>query len=300
MSRIQPMPRGARVMDSLATALRAGSLALLTSGLLCATSCFQTVDGEASGQATGAVAQVSAAGVGTFPVELQTPPIGLDPNDDTKTTTDPCVATTMQALQIRKTFCAGCHDGSGALGAPLTFILDDAQLIGSASSNGEMYVVPGDPAHSRIYQRAAIFQDMPPASTDIANAASARPTISDLSVLEQWIICLGAPPPSNGAGGSPSVVGSGTTIESGGATAAGGSQNEPASGSSGDDSTRGGIAGGGGPPATGDGSSTGGVDTGTAGAVAGGAAGLGGGAAIGGGAGNGGGGRNGGRGRGVP
>ena len=127
---------------------------------------------------------------GTIPVITTTPPILL--NDGT-TTTDPCVKVFEDSRSVRKATCAGCHDGQGALGAPLTFILDDdecAQREASSKYAGQHYVTPGDPEHSLIYRRAVLVGDMPPQSTDVTNGTNPRPTVSDFSVLRQWILCL--------------------------------------------------------------------------------------------------------------
>ena len=127
---------------------------------------------------------------GTIPVLTTTPPILLD---DGTFTTDPCVKVLQDSRKIRAANCAACHDGQGALGSPLTFILDDDECTQKEASSrfvGQHYVIPGQPEQSLVYRRAVLVGDMPPRSTDVANGINPRPTVSDQSVLRQWILCL--------------------------------------------------------------------------------------------------------------
>jgi hypothetical protein len=88
----------------------------------------------------------------------------------------------------------------------------------SSSNAGKTYIVPGDPDNSLIYRRAAIVQDMPPGSTDVRNPTTGL-TVSDFSVLREWILnCTGA----TGAGGAGGATGSGGSTGAGGSSGAGG------------------------------------------------------------------------------
>jgi hypothetical protein len=165
--------------------------------------------------------------------------------------------------------CVGCHEGDGSLGAPLTHILEDAQLINTMANQaafpGWKYIVPGDPEHSLIYHRAAVVQDMPRKSTDVTGVNVAL-TISDMSVLRAWIMCLapqgnggvstGAGGMTGATGGAPGSTGTGGANGAGGRTGAGG-----ATGTGGRTGTGG---------ATGAGGALAGNDAGTAGNDAGG------------------------------
>jgi hypothetical protein len=143
-----------------------------------------------------------------FKVNVQTPAIGAaaDKNGDvTATAASACDKVRQDAAAIRMRVCSGCHGLAGAQGAPLTFILDDSKLINgksrSSTNAGKTYVIPGDPDSSLIYRRAAIVRDMPPGSTDVRYSSSSL-SISDCSVLREWILnCTGAPPASTGTGG---------------------------------------------------------------------------------------------------
>jgi hypothetical protein len=158
----------------------------------CLAAACQPVNDDAAGapQACDFGNVCPAPADGTIPVMTATPPILLD---DGSFTNDPCVKVMQDSRKIRQVACAGCHSGQGALGAPLTFIMDDdecAQKEASSKFAGQHYVVPGDPEKSLIYKRAVLLGDMPPQSTDVANGTNVRPTISDYSVLRQWIQCL--------------------------------------------------------------------------------------------------------------
>jgi hypothetical protein len=145
-----------------------------------------------------------------IPQATDVPPIYLGSTDslveaDGSTATDPCVQTEMDSVIIRQRSCAPCHTATGGNSAvcacTLNFILDDSQLTTKSSpdfTNADgipaQYVVPGDPADSLIYERAASGQ-MPPPATQLsqiglaqdAAAALVYPTASDLSVLYGWI-----------------------------------------------------------------------------------------------------------------
>jgi len=161
---------------------------------------------------TAAVALPDGGGSGApFTVNLETPPIGVtaDMNGDvTATAATACDKVQMDAHNIRARVCSSCHTSAGAQGAPLTFILDESKLINgkstSSSNGGKTYVIPGDPDNSLIYRRAGIIRDMPPGSSDVRNASTSL-SVSDISVLREWIKnCTGAPaqPASTGSGGT--------------------------------------------------------------------------------------------------
>jgi hypothetical protein len=121
-------------------------------------------------------------------------PIGLSIDDETATTTDPCVKTTQDKTEILTTYCARCHSGPAeqAQGLPpWNFVLDDNKLIHEQFTREQQppqrYVVPGDPSHSVLYMRVAVIGDMPPQPTDLGTPRNPAPTLSDFSVLRDWI-----------------------------------------------------------------------------------------------------------------
>ncbi len=104
-------------------------------------------------------------------------PIALDPNDETKTTADPCEKTRQDKTDILSAYCAGCHSGSAAVGLPpWDFVLDDQRLVTEVwmreGQPAQRFVIPGDPDHSALYQRMAISGDMPPQPTDVSGTAA--------------------------------------------------------------------------------------------------------------------------------
>jgi hypothetical protein len=170
-------------------------------------SCFlQPVDSAASSQTSA----VQNAPRGPTKV-LETPPIELD-FDGKRTTTDPCTATREQALEILTTYCAGCHGGRTPAEKHGDFntILDTSALVMGVSStvndpqNPTMkmrLLVPGNPDDSRIYLRVSHGEMPPPAMLGLP--PNPTPTISDISVLREWITNCIAPttaPPATGEG----------------------------------------------------------------------------------------------------
>lgn len=189
------------------------SLLALVLGSLATTGCWQQLDSNASSGLTTPIVDPDAGIGGAFPTMTQTPAIAVttDPNsgDPTDTTTDPCVKTIADALAIRQRACSMCHEASTptgkALGDPLDHILEDDAIINvtspTSSFAGWKYVVPGDPENSLIYHRVAVVQDMPKKSSD-PTVTSLTVSISEMSVLRSWIMCLGnAPAPTVGADG---------------------------------------------------------------------------------------------------
>jgi hypothetical protein len=128
--------------------------------------------------------------------------------DDTETTTDdPCVKTRQDKTDILKAYCAPCHSGATAIGLPpWNFVLDDDKLVTEVwvreGQPAQRFVIPGDPDHSAIYVRAAIIGDMPPQPTDLGTPRNPKPSLSDLSVLREWIMHCAPGAPATGGGGA--------------------------------------------------------------------------------------------------
>jgi phosphatidylethanolamine-binding protein (PEBP) family uncharacterized protein len=137
----------------------------------------------------------------------QTPPIEID--FEGNVTTDSCALTSMQANRILEANCADCHSGREA-GAhqgqpPFDFLFDFERLKSTTSSVADLrdgsrkmrFVSAGDPDNSRLYTRVA-RGEMPPLDV-VGQKPRPRPTVSDISVLRQWITaCMGGgsvPPP---------------------------------------------------------------------------------------------------------
>ena len=132
---------------------------------------------------------------------LETPPIELPGGG---TTQNPCDRTTAQARDILHTYCAVCHGGqtpeADKGNPPFNFILDFQRLTMTRSQNvpdprdpslGMVFLVPGDPEDSRVYQRIA-DDEMPPMLPPELDPLP-RPNISEISVLYTWITsCVGA------------------------------------------------------------------------------------------------------------
>jgi len=182
--------------------------------LLCAPLAFacQQLDSSASSENPQPdFGNVPDPGNGTIPDQTETPPILLD---DGTTTTDPCVKVTQDADKIRQNHCAGCHQaatpGAQTIGAPLTFIMNDAMLSNTPTptTNSDWvaaglmdYVKPGDPEHSLIYWRAAIQGDMPKPAQDPSQISYPPTTLSEDSILHEWILhCM--PPTSSASTGN--------------------------------------------------------------------------------------------------
>jgi hypothetical protein len=130
------------------------------------------------------------------------------------------------ALGLLTTKCAACHTPSTP---PLNFITDVSRLTMAASPTpsyaaNSRYVVPGRPEDSLIYIRAAINKDMP-----LQNplAPSSSLTVSESSVLREWIAsCVPGAKAATGNGGMPGAGGGGETgggapVDAGGSNAGG-------------------------------------------------------------------------------
>ena len=108
-------------------------------------------------------------------------------------------------MAILSADCASCHGGRTAgenKGTPpFDFVLNTAKLLVARSTTardpvdptkGMRFLVPGDPDGSRLYLlMAGGTPPMPPPSPS-GQAPMPAPTVSDLSLLRQWITnCLG-------------------------------------------------------------------------------------------------------------
>jgi hypothetical protein len=175
-------------------------------GCFYATLDHDELEAKAAGSSAEEIASLRPDAGSGFTTALDTPPIELTGGD---TTRDSCVATTEQARAILERNCSGCHAPPAAMGG-FRSILDFPVLVTQTSNTlvdpvtGEpvRLVIPGDPDGSRLYRRAA-GNEMPP-MRDASLPPLPRPTISDISVLRQWIeSCLPevpAPPPLVDAG----------------------------------------------------------------------------------------------------
>jgi len=169
-----------------------------------AAGCFQPLDSEAS---KGDPPTVEGPAPPEWPTTHNLPgplPFGyFTPDGELVDSEDPCDATRTQAGMILLKYCAQCHAGRTAAERqgqpPFDFILDAMKLTTTFTNNTTpplLFVAPGDPEHSRIYLRAW-RNEMPP--PDLPNIKYLRPTISDVSVLHNWITsCTGANPLSVG------------------------------------------------------------------------------------------------------
>ena len=136
---------------------------------------------------------------GTIPLATDFPPIYLP---DGGTTTNPCDEIESESMQIRETNCAVCHTGASPIGGWGWVLNDQALETTPFGSTGLPLIIAGDPADSVMYEHvtagldpaspAGIQAGMPPPSI-----SSPRPSVADVSVLYQWIMCLdtdGGPP----------------------------------------------------------------------------------------------------------
>jgi hypothetical protein len=138
----------------------------------------------------------------------------VTPTGEATITTVPCEATTAHAMTILTQNCAPCHGGRNAgerLGQPpFDYVLNVAKLIversasvpdpvapaanripGTPNFQGMRFVIPGDPDDSRLYLRAVHKEMPPPPIVGMSDTVTSRPTVSDFSVLRQWIAtCL--------------------------------------------------------------------------------------------------------------
>ena len=75
--------------------------------------------------------------------------------------------------------------------------------------------LPGDPDHSLIYHRVAVVQDMPPPST--IGSPLSHPSVSDFSVLHEWIQSCIPNLPGQDAGPPTGPIDAGPDDDGGGA-----------------------------------------------------------------------------------
>lgn len=116
---------------------------------------------------------------------------------DGSTPSTGCDAIRIQAHDILANNCAHCHGGDNP-GArqgtpPFDCVLDPDRMVSMVSATAKdpdtlqpaRFLKPGDPDHSRIYLRP-YNGEMPPPDV-VGLPANPRPSVSDLSVLRQWI-----------------------------------------------------------------------------------------------------------------
>jgi hypothetical protein len=136
-----------------------------------------------------------------IPQATGVPPIFLA---DGSTTTDPCVQIEAESLAIRQQSCAPCHTATprALCSCGLNNVMDDGFLVSTTTTNflvdggPGLYVDPGNPGSSVIYERIANGTMPPPpstasgilGSTSTAFANLIYPTPADLSVLGEWIL----------------------------------------------------------------------------------------------------------------
>jgi hypothetical protein len=164
---------------------------------------------------------VSGCGLGVL--SSTTKPDAAAPPDEPLTVCDPsnlpnpsCAATCAQAQQILKANCSVCH-AAGAIGN-LHGIADYHALSNVKASSaypGWVYVRAGDPEHSLIYHRVAVVGDMPPPST--IGAPLPHPSVSDFSVLHEWIQSCIPNLPGYDAGTPTAPIDAGADDDGGGA-----------------------------------------------------------------------------------
>jgi len=194
--------RPAVVRLRLRLRLDACLVALLAVG---AAGCFQELDSRASSEALKPPVQPP----GGHTVALTTPSIGVVGGDEGQTTDDACEAVTTSALDVLRRNCAACHGGGPGqnLGQPaFDFVLDVTKLLAATSSTVKdpqtmqpvHFLVPGDPDHSRVYVRM-YKREMPPGDIVGLPNNPNRPTVSDISVVRDWISqCVGSKPAGGG------------------------------------------------------------------------------------------------------
>ena len=202
----------------------------LALGTVAVFGCWQKLDSNASHDTPNTNADPSQGLGGPFPINVTTPDIGItagENGDPTSVSQNACDKVESDFKDIRMTFCSMCHQDIAS--GTLTHIEDDASIVnvmsGSGKYPGMKYIVPGDPLNSLIYKRVVMNGDMPPPST--IEAVVPHPSISDMSVLRQWIFCLtGSNNPDPGGGSTSSGAGGATgstTTGAGGKTGGGGS-----------------------------------------------------------------------------
>ena len=160
-----------------------------TLGALALAGCFQSLNTQAADSTLNPPPSPDDTAI-----DVSSMPIQLDVNDDSQTTMDPCTKVRQDKTNILTAYYAGCHTGPSAQGLPqFNFVLDDATLMTAVWNRAGQaplrFVIPGDPEHLALYMRAST--DMPPIPTDLSTPRLPSATLSDLSVLREWIMhCL--------------------------------------------------------------------------------------------------------------
>jgi hypothetical protein len=169
-----------------------------------AAACFQEIDNGATRDALNQTPPVEV-GDGAPTTHIETPdPSAITFDGSVVTASVGCEATTAQATDILTNSCAFCHTASNI--GNFSTILDVNAMINApvatpsyidpTTNKAYSYVVPGQPDRSFIYVRMA-RGDMPQAITDPRTAQYRIPTISDKSVIHEWIQnCIGSPAPA--------------------------------------------------------------------------------------------------------
>jgi hypothetical protein len=175
--------------------------------LVFADGCFQLLDSSASSGGE-AISPPAAGWDGSMSTVILpgSPEYGyLDKDGGLVTTDDPCEVTRAQAMMILEQSCAGCHGGrtpgERAGNPPFDFVLNADKMTNSWSVNSVppmLFVAAGSPNMSRLFLRVR-RGEMPPA----IETAVPRPTVSDISVLYEWISKCTTPPDDDADGGSP-------------------------------------------------------------------------------------------------
>ena len=191
---------GNQEMENKKMKMHRAPMALLL-GTFAVFGCWQQLDEHASDGVQNITVD-TAGGIGAkFPTATETPQIAetaLDNGDPDSFASSGCAKDAFDGQKMLSAMCDGCHM-SGALGNLVGIDTAAMSLVGKEASSvypGWKYLVAGDPSKSLIFHRVAVVQDMPPPST--GDSPLPHPSISDMSVLQQWIMCM-ANAPSGGS-----------------------------------------------------------------------------------------------------
>ena len=206
-------------------------LVLLSFAPLAAGCFLQPIDPTAR-----SVTQQTDAGLTTV---TMTPPIEFDGGAYTSA----CQVVTYQASAVLEKYCARCHSGrdEGAHRGvpPFDFLFDFERLKNAPSSVADLrdmtrkmrFVAAGDPDNSRLYLRVA-RGEMPPPDV-VGLPPNPRPTVSDISILREWIAsCMGVntPLPPTPVPGVPGGMDAGGRRDAGARPDGGGRMDGPGGG----------------------------------------------------------------------
>jgi mono/diheme cytochrome c family protein len=183
--------------------MRRHTAILLLSCIVFADGCFQLLDSGASSGGEGLSPPVGWDGGMSTVILPGSPEYGyVDKDGALVTSEDPCDVTRAQAMTILEQSCAGCHGGrtpgERAGNPPFDYVLDESKLTSSWSVNTvppSLFVAAGSPMTSRLFLRIR-RGEMPP-------AGGPQPTVSDISVLYEWISRCVTPPDDDADGGRP-------------------------------------------------------------------------------------------------